>query len=384
MANSATAQTPNWRPLLRQAHIYGGLFLAFFLFMQAVTGIALIFLHELVEAENPHLAIAEEDRPYATIDQVVTAAEGAGGYILEEVYAPQARFRFNVFVAFTSRANETVDGPDDALLAFHPYSGELLATLDLTQMLSLLPLIYHSNLLTLNDGGRTVIASIGLAMFFMAIVGLVLWRPRPGQALKKLRNFRVHGPWSAKAFRLHSIGGFWLFVPLAFLGFSAFAMHKPDLVWLGDPEASREQIEAWKKLDADTGCEPATMDAAVARALEMRPGSRVSVVSRPRNSTPFWWIRLKSDQDVTAVAGDFVAFLSPRCLAPYTVQDVSDYGYWHRETMVSLHTGRMFGYAGEAVILLSGIVLMVLPITGVWIWWSRRRRKRASRAALAS
>src|SRR5690606_38462952 len=38
-----------------------------------------------------------------------------------------------------------------------------------------------------------------------------------------------------------------------------------------------------------------------------------------------------------------------------------------------LHSGRVFGLAGKAVVSIAGIGTTILCATGVWLWWRRRR-----------
>jgi uncharacterized iron-regulated membrane protein len=51
-----------------------------------------------------------------------------------------------------------------------------------------------------------------------------------------------------------------------------------------------------------------------------------------------------------------------------------------------LHTGGAFGWTGRLLVALSGIVMVVLNATGLYVWWVkwRMRRRSASRKAIAA
>jgi len=44
-----------------------------------------------------------------------------------------------------------------------------------------------------------------------------------------------------------------------------------------------------------------------------------------------------------------------------------------------LHSGRLLGLAGPWLLDLAGILLCLLGLTGIWVWWQRRRAQRAHR-----
>ena len=50
-----------------------------------------------------------------------------------------------------------------------------------------------------------------------------------------------------------------------------------------------------------------------------------------------------------------------------------------------LHTGGAFGWTGRLLIALSGVVMVVLNATGLYVWWVKwRMRRRSKRTLLAA
>ena len=52
--------------------------------------------------------------------------------------------------------------------------------------------------------------------------------------------------------------------------------------------------------------------------------------------------------------------------------------------LIELHNGRLLGLPGEAIIVVQGLALTLLPLAGItlWLWRTRRRRKGTANAVL--
>jgi uncharacterized iron-regulated membrane protein len=44
-----------------------------------------------------------------------------------------------------------------------------------------------------------------------------------------------------------------------------------------------------------------------------------------------------------------------------------------------LHSGSAFGQAGLVAMCVTGIVPLLMVLTGLWVWWRKRRGERISR-----
>ena len=56
------------------------------------------------------------------------------------------------------------------------------------------------------------------------------------------------------------------------------------------------------------------------------------------------------------------------------------------QTQFPMHSGRILGLPGRILISVMGLVVAMLSVTGIVIWWRKRRARRitASRSALSS
>jgi uncharacterized iron-regulated membrane protein len=54
--------------------------------------------------------------------------------------------------------------------------------------------------------------------------------------------------------------------------------------------------------------------------------------------------------------------------------------------LIELHNGRLLGLPGEALIVLQGLAITLLPLAGItlWFWRAKRRRKAADKRRLAN
>ncbi|MEM8548682.1 MAG: PepSY-associated TM helix domain-containing protein, partial [Pseudomonadota bacterium] len=251
-----------------------------------------------------------------------------------------------------------------------------LKSVALTEALSFLPLVFHANLLMLNDTGRNIVTVLGLLLASNCLLAFYLWWPRR-QVIRKIKRFDLSGNALRKSLRLHSLFGFWLLIPMAFLGFSGAGINSPSLFGLSEAEFDAHASPQWLEMNERVDCAEPAIDAATERALASVPGAELSIISRPRSSAPYWFAHLRKPDDIDKLSGDHFVYLSPRCLDVLKVYEVDADTFWNTSLLKSLHTGRLFGLPGETVIVMSGTALITLFISGV-VFWLLRRRARAN------
>ncbi len=362
------------RHVLIKLHTYIGLIVGIFIVLQALTGIALIFLHHLFYWQYPELNFPVEDRSYASIETVMAEAADLSEYSIEEIIAPHGRFRLNHFLAFGFADESAPTAVSEPILIFHPYTGEYVRAIDLQEAYSLLPLVYHSNLLS-GEMGERIIAILGLILSTTSLLALYIWWPQRRPALRKALHLEMRGGFQRKVYRVHAVFGFFFVIPIALMGFTGFALHYPEWVKAPTHELKPTTAEDWGFDPTEQEiCAPSGFVRAADIALRMRPDARISTISRPREGRPYWFVRTKKSGDLDRLSGDYTVYLSPICLDLLAEERVSDQPWWHRSLFVSFHTGRLFGLAGEGFLVVTGLVLTVLPITGFVIWLRRRHR----------
>lgn len=111
---------------------------------------------------------------------------------------------------------------------------------------------------------------------------------------------------------------------------------------------------------------PLTLEVLMARAVAAGPGDPVTDITLPAGADDPYEFWLDDDAEtVVYLAGDGTV-LGSRTTA----------GGWMR-WIFRVHTGAVGGKPGEIVVLLGGVSLAALGVTGVWMFAARRRRRAA-------
>jgi uncharacterized iron-regulated membrane protein len=237
----------------------------------------------------------------------------------------------------------------------------------------------HSTLL-LQDTGRALLAWVSLAYLVLLLTGLALWWPRrwPPSWRIELRKGALRG-----MFDLHRTGGaaagLVIAVSVATGAYMAYQPLREWVTWLSGGQSVKPPVLA-KAPPAGDGAAMA-LDALVARAQAQFPGSPVGFVQVPARADRPVQVRLRLVDDPHP-NGRTLVWLHPRSgdvLGAHRWNEL-DLGTRSLSVIFPLHTGELGGAWLEAVVMLGGLVLGMLGVTGLWLWW--RRRKRVAAGAL--
>lgn len=227
----------------------------------------------------------------------------------------------------------------------------------------------HSALL-MNDIGKPLLAVLALAYGVLLVGGLVLWWPRRWRQALRLALDRglLRG-----LFDLHRSGGAVLGLLIAVpVATGAYMAWKP-LSQAVTALAGQAPL-APPKVDARGPALPGSpLDALAATARARFGGAPVGYVTLGGAARP---VRVR-----LMLAGDphpnglTSVWLHPRTGAVLRADrwDALDPGARANSVIYPLHTGELGGLALEVLNALLGLALAALGVTGLWLWWLRRR-----------
>jgi uncharacterized iron-regulated membrane protein len=120
---------------------------------------------------------------------------------------------------------------------------------------------------------------------------------------------------------------------------------------------------------------------AVDIALQQFPSAHWVRVFTPIDSTPVYSVRLRQPGEIRGWIGATSVTMDPDTGDVLEVYDAVHAPFANRllDALFSIHNGELGGVAGRIVVLVCGLSLPVLYITGVWAWLHRRRQERARR-----
>ncbi|HMM45380.1 MAG TPA: PepSY-associated TM helix domain-containing protein [Candidatus Macondimonas sp.] len=376
------------RALWLKLHLWLGLALGFWLALIGLTGALLVFYYELEEVLHPALfTVAPQPggaAAYRSLTEIEAAARAAlpqgskigfgfyprtdaGSYwLFAEVPAGNKADHWQVFVdPYTAQALGTrLVKPHDAWFArdFFSFVFEL-----------------HYQLLLPWEIGGPIVGIMALATLVSLGIGIYLWWPKNGKWGRALR-FKRGASRTRFVFDLHNLSGVYLLPVLVAVLVSGLYFNLPDqFFWTVNrfSPGTQNRYEI-KSAPPAAGAVPIGLQ----RAFDI-------VRARYPEGRPDWlYIAKEPDATYTICAKDvpgLSAFADRRCVV---VDQYTGAILWTTEpgahtggnTFVAwqwpLHSGTAFGLPGRILVLLSGLALPVLFVTGFIRWRQKVRARR--------
>lgn len=361
--------TPGTRTTLLKLHRWVGLAFAALLLVQGLTGTLLVFRAEIEGIIHPALVVTPgEALPVQTL--VDTVREALPQATLQRIRFSEDPTRAAIFVM---RAN---DAP--WMVAVDPYSGRIVRAGSYAAWPTEWLFHLHDTLLA-GKTGEIIVTVEGVALIFLAVFGIIIWWP----GRRRLKSgFRIlTGQGADRTVRTaHRAIGAAIGIVLVMSGVTgALLIHRAALQpYL--PVVPRPKFEV-----------------ALSQA-PLRPVDTLIADARGRHGPlPLREVRFSGDagqvvalyfQDETsrrpnatrqyfynAYEGVELGRYEPAALPPMnTAYD------W----LFTIHTGKAGGLVGRLVVLAAGLSLVFFAGSGVWLWLSARRQKRARRAKAES
>ena len=401
------------RPWLVWAHRYVGLVMAGFLLLAGLTGALLVWYHELDAALNPQLMrvqapVAADGAPLPPLSRLalrehVQAAlpQAWVHWVPLQPTEPHQALSFWVEGAADAQGQHADLGFDEVFV--NPYTGQILGTRqwgDITQgMTNLMPFIYRLHYsLALGAVGTWVFGIVALLWTIDCFVGAWLTMPvapRSGRAPAKSWWARWAPAWKLRwrsgttklNFDLHRAGGLWPWAMLFVLAWSsvAFNLYEPvyrpvmGALFNMQPDV-RSTLPAVPQPQAHPPMGWATSVQAArqhAQAQAQKQGWQMVAPDRVSYNPEKAYVRyvVRSDRDVNERRGQTSIVIDARdgTLLAVSLPTGAASGDTVTSWLLSLHMGHVWGLPYRVFLTLLGVAVAVLSVTGVIIWWKKRR-----------
>lgn len=239
----------------------------------------------------------------------------------------------------------------------------------------------HSTLL-LEADGKAILAWTALAYVLLLLTGIILWWPKrwPGNWRIELNKNLMRA-----LFDLHRIGGVVMGLLIAILVVTgAYMAWRPlgDVlnVLSGSTAVKAPKLPTLPPDSPEAALGPPDLDAMLAHARAAMPDGQASFVQIAANTQQAMRIRFRAPGEPHP-NGISSVWLDPRTGAVLAVQR------WHEldtgaaavAIAYPLHTGELGGVLLEIINGLTGLVLAGLGLSGVWLWWQRRKARKLAR-----
>jgi uncharacterized iron-regulated membrane protein len=345
--------------LLRKAHKWIGLAVLALLLLQAATGLTMVYRWDVARLLDPQGMTSLDRTEHASLDRIAaTIGKAFPGLEPSRMRFPD-RPGATYFVYLQRSDGETVYASIDA------GSASILRSGGLTAFPTEAAFELHHELMA-GATGRAIVGSIGVLLFTLLVIGFVLWLPRGG-GLRSALSMQLRGSPQRATLDLHRVPGAIAAIPMLMVAATgAFIALQPLLA--APPTAVGGAAPGRARLDSGS------LESAVAMARHVYPHNSVREVRFPADG--MLWVLFRAP-DISARAVHIVR-VDPRALQVVEIRAAEKHTAL-ATYLLSFHTGEKFGAAGRATALLSGLMLLSMPVTGALVWLQRRRARMHAR-----
>ena len=385
-------------------HRWVGLVITVFLVVVGLTGSLLAFYSEPDRLLSPRLY--PESRPTIARLGIAQLADKAAELAPQaQVIAVTLREVERAEVRVAPRSEADADTLEFDTLLLDPQTGEELGRRkwgDLSQgRINLMPFIYRlHNELALGSFGLWLLGIIALMWTLDCFAGLYLTLPACRRELGGSFWQRWQVAWRIKwrggpyrvVYDLHRASSLWLWLVLIVFAWSSVYMNLWDTVYTWTTRAVLDYQPSWTVVAEPTP--PSThgrlswreaekillrQTDAQSRLHNVQVLSPVALRYSPESGTYTYQFRTNRDvQDrlgmteliIDAHSGELLAFLLPS--GQYSGNTVSSW-------LSALHKANVFGLTYRIFVCMLGLAITMLSVTGVIIWWKKRKAQLQSR-----
>jgi sulfite reductase (NADPH) flavoprotein alpha-component len=374
-----------------QLHWFVGITAGTVLMVIGLTGAALAFREQILDALNPGVRIvAAQSAPVLAPQQIMQAAqlvkphERVTSIILYDT--PGSSARVGLAPPPGDRRGETI--------YLNPYNGALLPEMQYEGFFEWTEQL-HRFLLLPRDPGKMVSGTLAFCLMGLALSGLYLRWPRRVWDWRTWLTFDPRMQGRSFLWGLHSVAGTWVMV--VFLVFTVSGVYWAfdpirDLAdgWMGALRPARVAVAAKPKApkpvkaDQPAKAEAADLTASWATFVQNAPNWHMAFLRPPERAyapLQILWVakdaphvRARSSMSINQQTG---ALLKNELYADKPM------GARLQSTIYPLHLGTYFGVFGQIIVFIAALALPGFGITGWMLYLNRRKQKRIARAERA-
>lgn len=342
------------RNLIRVLHLGGAVGAGLFLIVLGVTGAIMAFEDDLDRFFNPRLFTVAPGHPPMPVSAVLATLRHDH---------PGERFRRLQLPAGPDAPYSAQVGTQQ--IFFDGGTGTLIGTRVVPTPFSRIHQ-FHTSLLVGRPGSVTL-GVAAVVLVFLLGSGVYLWWPRKRIAIDPRRPTSLD---------LHQALGIWSAPVIAALAASGILIAFGDTVipWINAASGSSPPPRDLPSRPGSTP--PISADDAIRQARAALPGAVPLALSSPVDARSSYNVAMRFPEDLTPGGRSWV-IVDQYSGAPLFIEDARHppAGAGVATFNRAVHTGDLLGYAGKTTVSLASLALVVQVITGLQLWWRRRRRR---------
>ena len=276
--------------------------------------------------------------------------------------------------------HEGAAGDNHRVFSVNPDTGKVQGYYDFEASYAYIPVGIHTSLL-IPMIGLDFVAVIGVILLISSATGIYLWWPRP-KSWKAAFRFSLSAKGLARWFSLHNFIGLYSAIAIFVVSATGVWMLKPEWV-----EPAIEMVTPLRSAPSASLVAPkgscvtaTTAESALDLAMAHSPKATLAYMLSPEEDRKFFEVSLSKPGNWNTRDGDTTIYVDPNCAKIVSIIDGDKLsaGETAKRASVPMHSGLMFGTVGEILVFFSGLALPILYVSGLILWWRRRKRARAS------
>jgi uncharacterized iron-regulated membrane protein len=370
-----------FKKITGKIHLWLGLTSGLVVFIVSITGCLYAFQEEIQDATEPFRFVEVQNLamlPPASLQDIANRAL-PNKHLHAVMYSGGEHAAQAIFYHYE---------PSYYYIVYlNPYTGEVLKVKDMDKDFFRIVLNGHYYLWLPPAIGQPVVASATLIFFVLLITGIILWWPKNKSAVKQRFNIKWNAQWRRKNYDLHNVLGFyasWIVVVIVITGLVwGFQWFASSVYWTIGGQKSLQYQEPVSNVALKNLKEPCPMpaiDQIWYRMLNENPNAASIEVHIPETDSSSIAVNINAEHG-TYWQTDY-RYFDQFSLKEQHVGHV--YGRIAEATQsdklfrmnYDIHVGAIFGLAGKVLAFLVSLVSASLPVTGVIIWWGRRKKNK--------
>lgn len=356
------------------AHRWLGLGAGIIVAMMGLTGSFNVFYREIDAVLNPTLYTPSGPEQSISLTEVMRIATAADPAPIFAIAVPDKVWP--VWVVMHTREGPKDRFPNLWTTMIDPSNGRVLGQRDYSNAPAFLVYRLHYTLLLYEWGGKQFVGIVGFVLLGLALSGLVSWWPRHGRVWRSISMRRGVSP-----FRFvrdtHNVTGFWASIVLLMISITGIGVVFPGVVrpLVGLPQKATVASSPRVNIPPPKGTPQLPPEVIIRIARTTMPTLAITVLNPPTETRNTWRIQFRPQDGDPALRARGTMWLDPwngEVVEDRTSRAISIADRYIAEQLW-LHNGSTFGLFGRLLVFAVGFAPLVLFISGVIMWFKKRR-----------
>lgn len=367
----------NLKYWIGRIHLWLGLASGLVVFIVAITGCIYVFQDELRDLTENHRKVPIQDQPFLLptslrANALKTYPEATASAI---IYQGKDRSA-SVFLKV---------GQEYHYIFLNPYTGQFLYDENLQKDFFTLVEYMHLYLLLPAAIGKPIVDISVLIFVILLVTGLILWWP--GRKNRRKQNFVIkwNGRWRRVNYDMHRVLGFYISAIIFVIALTGLSM---SYTWVRNglnaiANGGKKYLLESDYPSSDTllpkANQPALDNSFLYAARKSSLAEMFIVYSGEKATDPIVVTAYAKTLHYYRADNYFFDKSGGKLLKEMPFNKKSA-GLRLNEMTYDLHTGQLLGTGGKIAAFLASLLAASLPVTGVLIWWGRKKKKKIAQS----